>query len=218
MKTDPSVAGYPQMYRACAYALGATSAAACLRSLTLSLVRFRLPEVPEKRPVLEGLHARIVDVVTRSVPGWLAAGSEDIAQAVWLKLARQRRSEEDLAELRPGYLWRLVHSEIMDEIRRRRRRGEVGLEEDDPVVARDPRPGAEQALAGKRIGAAIRSCLDLLAESRRRAVVLYLAGHRVSEIAGLLGITRKQTENLVFRGVRDLRRHLRERGYRHGTE
>lgn len=216
MEADPPAMGYLEMYRASACAPAAASTAV-LGSLTLPQVRFRLLEVPEERPVLESLHARIVDVVARSVPGWLTASTEDIAQAVWLKLARQGRSEEDLAELRPGYLWRLVHSEIMDEIRRRRRRGEVGLEEDDPAVARDPRPGAEQALAGKRIGATIRSCLDLLAESRRRAVVLYLAGHRVSEIADLLGITRKQTENLVFRGVRDLRKHLRERGYRHGT-
>jgi RNA polymerase sigma factor (sigma-70 family) len=140
-----------------------------------------------------------------------------MAQAALIKLMRQGKSEDELADLRPSYLWRVVHSEIMDELRRCRRRAEVGLEE-VTGLADVNRPDVERTVAGRRTGDEIRSCLGLLVDSRRRVVALYLMGHKAREIAELLGISRKQAENLVFRGVRDLRRHLRERGYGHDPE
>jgi RNA polymerase sigma-70 factor (ECF subfamily) len=48
---------------------------------------------------------------------------------------------------------------------------------------------------------------------RRRAVMLYLQGHSVPEAARLLGWTAKRTENLVYRGLADLRHCLRAKGH-----
>ena len=62
------------------------------------------------------------------------------------------------------------------------------------------------------IGAVIVECLALLSVNRRRAVTLYLQGHSVPEAATLLDISPKNAENLVYRGLAELRCHLKARG------
>ncbi len=180
--------------------------------LTIIILAVRLGSVTQPSSILRDLHVRIETALKRAAPAWLRPKTDDMAQAAVVKLMRQGRSEEALAALKPAYLWRAAHSEIMDEIRRCRRRGEVGLQEASGL-ADTSRPDAEQVVAGKFIGDAIRTCLGLLVDSRRRAVALYLVGHTVPEVAILLGISKKQAENLVFRGLRNLRSHLQARGY-----
>jgi len=202
-----------QTYGIPAHALRTVSARN-LCVLTADILIATLEQVLRSSTFLEDLHARITVALNRSTPAGIRSSIDDMAQAAVIKLVRQERTEDELAALKPAYLWRVAHSEVMDEIRRRRRRGEVGLEE-AAGLADASQPDAEQTAAGRCTGNDIRSCLGLLVDSRRRVVALYLMGHKVREIAELLGISRKQTENLVFRGVRDLRRHLRERGYGH---
>lgn len=70
----------------------------------------------------------------------------------------------------------------------------------------------ERIAAGREIGRALLACLDRLVRARRLAVTLYLQGHSVPEAAALLAWTVKRTENLVFRGLADVRRCLTARG------
>jgi RNA polymerase sigma-70 factor (ECF subfamily) len=61
------------------------------------------------------------------------------------------------------------------------------------------------------IGNGITDCLQAMAPYRRQAVALHLVGHSVPETAGLLSCTRKRAENLVYRGLADLRACLRKK-------
>ena len=121
------------------------------------------------------------------------------------------RSEGD-GPLPPSYLWRVAYTTTIDELRKVRGREQtrdrasmVGAARPAGVLAPDA-----AAEAGE-LGAAIRGCLGALAQSRQRAVSPYLQGHSVPESGELLGWTRKKTENLVFRGLADLRRCLSPR-------
>jgi RNA polymerase sigma-70 factor (ECF subfamily) len=49
---------------------------------------------------------------------------------------------------------------------------------------------------------------------RRLAVTLYLQGHTVAEAASILEWPFKRTENLIYRGLADLRACLRCKGLR----
>ena len=49
---------------------------------------------------------------------------------------------------------------------------------------------------------------------RRLAVTLHLQGHTVPETARILDWAAKQTENLVYRGLADLRECLMAKGLR----
>jgi RNA polymerase sigma-70 factor (ECF subfamily) len=102
---------------------------------------------------------------------------------------------------------------VVDEIRRRSRRPVESLDEKlDAGDPQDPAPDAEAALRSARLGVAIRDCLRRLVTSRRRAVTLHLLGHSSREISELAALGVKSAENLVYRGLADLRSCLRVKG------
>jgi RNA polymerase sigma-70 factor (ECF subfamily) len=73
-------------------------------------------------------------------------------------------------------------------------------------------PDPERRLQGREAGAAIRDCLGRLVRPRRRAVVLHLQGHSATEVAELLGYGLKRADNLIYRGLKDLRACLGNKG------
>ena len=89
----------------------------------------------------------------------------------------------------------------------------IETEEDGYVIEpADEQATPEERSTASQRGGAIRDCLAGLKLERRRAVTLYLSGNTVPESAGLLDWTVKKTENLVYRGLADLRRCLTGKG------
>ncbi len=144
-------------------------------------------------------------------PRWLADQREDIVQVSLMRVMEVRRKSEGTREFSSSYLWRTAYSAMVDEIRRLRRRQETPLEEEAYREAAES-PGPERHAQGREIGEGIRGCLTLLVRPRRMAVTLYLQGHTVPQVAGLLGWSPKRADNLVYRGLADLRRCLTEKG------
>lgn len=160
------------------------------------------------------LRADVVRVVSYVCPGWLASRSDDLVQAVLMRVLQAQRKREETAELSTFYLRKAAHSALVDEIRRWRRRREVPLNgqsegEVAPVVSE---PDPEHQAAGRQLGRFIRECLQTLVRPRRLAVVLNLQGHSVPEVGRLLRWSAKRAENLVYRGLADLRACLERRG------
>jgi RNA polymerase sigma-70 factor (ECF subfamily) len=127
---------------------------------------------------------------------------------------RGRDGGEGTGEVSSFYLRKAAYSAVVDEIRRRKRRREVPLEDDDgaPAPIRTFTPDPESRSAARETGRAIRTCLGELVRPRRHAVTLYLQGHRIREVGDLMGWDRKRAENLIYRGLADLRRCLEGRG------
>jgi len=146
---------------------------------------------------------------------YLEAGErQDIVQAACLRLIKIQRKGEGNREFNASYLWRVAYSALIDEIRRQRRRREAPLEQEtlDARVLESENP--ENEAASRQIGSAIQGCLLQLVRNRRLAVTLHLQGYGVPEAAQLLGWQRKKTENLVYRGLADLRQCLIGKGIR----
>lgn len=116
--------------------------------------------------------------------------------------------------LASSYLYRVAHSALVDEIRRVRRRRESDLDDEgvEPVAIAQPDP--ERIAASREIGRGILDCLSRMSRERRLAVTLYLQGHSVPEASRVLDWTAKRTENLVYRGLADLRECLMSKGLR----
>lgn len=157
--------------------------------------------------------------VRRQCPASLSAHADDIAQAALTKIMAIERASEGRRELTSFYLHRVAHSALVDEIRRWKRRGEVPLEvvSPDGESLRTHEPAAEgdpeSRAASRELGVAIRECLACLTKERRRAVTLHLQGHSVPEVARLLGWDGKRAENLVYRGLANLRQCLMRKGH-----
>ena len=149
----------------------------------------------------------------RSVcPSWLADRGEDLVQVALMRVMAVEDRSEGNRELSSSYLWRAAYSALVDEIRRLQRRREAPLDDERGETMPAPHPNPEHHAAGRQVGSAIRGCLERMVRPRRLAVTLNLQGHSVPEAARLLGWTAKRTENLVYRGLSDLRGCLSRRG------
>ena len=165
------------------------------------------------------LREALARAVRRQCPRWLSDHAEDLVQAALIKVMAISGASEGNRPLSSFYLYRVAHSALVDEIRRRQRRREVALEVDESEDGRggtvEPRASGdpEQDASRRELGVAVRGCLMSMTGDRRRAVMLYLQGHSVPDAARLLGWTAKRTENLVYRGLADLRHCLRAKGH-----
>jgi RNA polymerase sigma-70 factor (ECF subfamily) len=166
------------------------------------------------------LTATMARAVRRQCPPWLADQAQDIAQAALAKVVVLDKAAEGKRPLTTFYLHRVAHSALVDEIRRRKRRREVSLEaptdEGKDALPFEPRAHGdpESHTSYRQLGLAIRGCLARAKRDRRLAVVLYLQGHSVAEAGRILGWDTKRTENLVYRGLADLRQCLSAKGHR----
>jgi RNA polymerase sigma-70 factor (ECF subfamily) len=156
------------------------------------------------------LRQQLTRAVARICPPSLSAWREDIVQASIVRVLQL--SEEDPA-LSSSYLWKVAYSATIDELRRQGRRAETSLDDAEELATASARPDPERQMRGRQAGEALRACLGSLAPSRRRPVTLFLLGHDLADIADRLSITVKQADNLVYRGIADLRRCLRAKGY-----
>jgi RNA polymerase sigma-70 factor (ECF subfamily) len=181
-----------------------------------------ITDTPRKNPEpsmdYAQLHRDLVRAVDRVCPRWMADRADDLVQVALMRVMEIQRKKEGTAELSGFYLKKVAYSAMIDEIRRLRRRQEVSLEgggDEEEAVVYDPAaptPDPERASAGRQIGRAIRDCLGRMVPPRRHAVTLNLQGHSVPDIGRLLGWTAKKAENLVYRGMSDLRGCLGEKG------
>jgi RNA polymerase sigma-70 factor, ECF subfamily len=168
---------------------------------------------PRTEEDYDRLRADVARVVAYVCPPELASRSDDLIQAVVIRVVELQRKREGSGEFSSFYLRKAAHSALVDEIRRQRRRPEVPLTEEREVAGpAAAQPDPERRSAGRQLGRAIRDCLKTLVRPRRLAVVLNLQGHSVPEVGRLLGWTPKRAENLVYRGLADLRGCLERKG------
>jgi len=161
------------------------------------------------------LRRDIARAVGRLCPHWMADARDDLVQSALLRVMHIVEKRSRSGEGNPGastsYLYKVAYSVLVDELRRRRRRRETDLEEDAVVIPR-AKENPERTAAARQIGRGIRGCLRAMKHERRLAVTLHLQGHTVPEAARLLNWAFKRTENLVYRGLSDLRACLTAKG------
>ena len=171
------------------------------------------PLNPRLEDDLAAVRAALNRAVARVCPYWLADQADDLVQVALMRVMDVSRRAEGQIQFTSFYLRKAAYSAVVDEIRRRRRRQEVSLDEGDaapmlPSAGSNP----EQRQAGREIGRAIRACLERLVAPRRLAATLHLQGHTVPEVCRLMGWSEKRAENLVYRGLADLRQCLAGKG------
>ena len=162
-------------------------------------------------PDFRKIRAVLERAVQHACPPQLAGQAEDIVQHAIVRLVARVRQAEGALDFGSSYLWKVAQHAVIDELRRRRVRPEPASPRTDTVVGSDD---PEVALTGQRITAGIDDCMQGIAADRRAAVGLYLQGMSVPEISRALRWDRKRTENLVYRGLTDLRKCLLSKGLR----
>src|SRR5262245_30731709 len=175
---------------------------------------------PDTRPArpfkdLSDLRRVIERAVRRICRSSLASHHEDIVQQAMIRVTESFGADEENQPRTGSYLWKVAYTAVLKEIQRVRRRREVGIEDSGvermmEVQAPDP----ERASLSREIGETIRECLDRMVEPRRLAVLLHLHGYGLGETATVLGWPAKRCDNLLYRGLSDLRKCLEGKGVR----
>jgi RNA polymerase sigma-70 factor, ECF subfamily len=162
------------------------------------------------------LRQTLVRVVARICPAWLSAQRDDVVQAAVMRVVQILDKLKPIGEGDPpfssSYLFKVAHSALVDEIRRVRRRRETDFDDEGVAVAAVTADDPERRAAWREVGRGIQSCLLLMKRERRLAVTLYLQGHNVADAARILDWPVKRTENLIYRGLADLRACLKSKG------
>jgi RNA polymerase sigma factor (sigma-70 family) len=149
----------------------------------------------------EELRATLARVVGRICPSWMAGQKDDLVQTACLRIVKKVSGTEELSSIGTSYLWRVAHSVLMDELRRRRRHPEAEL---NPTMQTEPaatEPTPEGMSAGSELSAAIAAGLKTLNDARRWAVLLYLYGFSLKDSAGMMGWTAKRVDNQRYQGL-----------------
>lgn len=168
------------------------------------------PLEPEE---IASLRPRLIALVRKVSPRWLADQAEDIVQTAIASVLEHLRAAGGDSAVSPSYLMRAAHNAAVDEIRRRFRRPEIGAEDDMEIhELRSDAPGPGEEAEAREIDRALRACLAALARPRRAAVTLFLLGYSLAETEQLSGWSRKRAEHLTYRGLAAVRQCLSQKG------
>ena len=128
--------------------------------------------------------------------------SDDLLQEVRIRLWQACRHDIDRRKI-GAYIRKIVDSVAIDQLKKMRRE----LEASNAYSERRTPPANDEILD------TIRECLRSLRDSRRKVVTMALLGFSVPEVAKMMNWTNGKTYNLHTRGMGELRKKLKERGF-----
>ena len=136
--------------------------------------------------------------------------TQDVTVRLLISAQRQGVRPEGLPR---SYIRQIARSVVIDHWRRRRRRPEGAIAEESNGVWEEYIGATCDGFSALELSQHTERCLSQLQQSRKQAVSLYLLGYSREECASKLGASLKQTENLLYRGLKDLRIALTNYGF-----
>jgi len=145
---------------------------------------------------------------------------DDIEQEARLRLWRALQDEREVTNY-ASYLYRIAATATIDALRRVQARHEEQLEilieqrtdDGDIMLAPAPVRDSPERLAESREAVdKVMSAVAKLPDAQRRAVGMYLQGMTSQDVADLMGWSEPKSRNLIYRGLKELRKSLREEG------
>ena len=187
----------------------------------------RAVEVEERfNAVVEEFGVLLRRAIVRYCPRDKGLQFDDIEQEARMRLWRALESEREVTNY-ASYLYRIAATATIDAMRRIQARHEEQLDilteqraDDGEVLiasalapATAPFKDSPERLAESREAVGkVMSTLAKLPNEQRRAVGMYLQGMTSQDVADLMGWTEPKSRNLIYRGLKELRKSLREEG------
>jgi RNA polymerase sigma-70 factor, ECF subfamily len=142
--------------------------------------------------------------------------SEDVVQETFLRAYKQLHRYEARSSF-ATWLYRIAANYSLDLVRRKKRHGEIALQESateeemgevvHAVASGDP--GPDRLLFSGAVQDKVASTLKELSAQERTAFVLrHFEGQSIEEISGALGLSNNAAKHSIFRAVQKLRRAL----------
>ncbi|OGD19798.1 MAG: hypothetical protein A2W03_17520 [Candidatus Aminicenantes bacterium RBG_16_63_16] len=148
--------------------------------------------------------------ISKFNPGRFGLDPEDICQEIKIKLWRVLSYDKEIENF-PSYLRKVVSSSVIDMLRKLKREEGVFRHEKQKKISEMKADYLSELSAQEQLREKLAEAVGRLIESRRRAVKLFLLDMTIEEIAAFYGWSRDKTRNLLYRGLADLKRRLKEK-------
>jgi RNA polymerase sigma factor (sigma-70 family) len=136
---------------------------------------------------------------------------DDVLQDVKIKIWKILRHEKKIANY-SSYIKKIVDTSVIDQFRRLKREEGVYLFERNRRIAESEQGAPGAALyAEMDLKDLVGKAVDGLIDSRRRVVKLYLLNMSIEEISLYFNWSKDKTRNLLYRGLNDLKKILKEK-------
>jgi RNA polymerase sigma factor (sigma-70 family) len=136
---------------------------------------------------------------------------DDISQEIKLKLWKVFQDEKNIHNY-SSYIRKIVDSTVIDQLRRFRRQSSIISVEKRKRISDHKSQYTMSSWPEKKYTEIIGKAVDTLMESRKKAVRLFLLNMTLEEISIYLHWSKDKTRNLLYRGLADLKKKLREHG------
>ena len=135
---------------------------------------------------------------------------EDVFQEVRIKIWKLLNDEKKIANY-SSYIKKIVDSSVIDHIRKMRRERALILQQKHKTISEWKSTYEIGNIYDKNIKKIVSETVESLLESRRKVVKLYLLNLTIEEISTLFSWSRDKTRNLLYRGLSDLKKALKEK-------
>jgi RNA polymerase sigma factor (sigma-70 family) len=181
----------------------------------------RAVEVEERfNAVVEEFGILLRRAIIRFCPQDKGLQFDDIEQEARMRLWRALQAEREI-ENYASYLYRIAATATIDAMRRVQARHEEQLDilmeqrSDDGQIMIAPAPvkdSPERLAESREAIRKVMSAVAKLPDDQRRSVGMYLQGMTSQDVADLMGWSEPKSRNLIYRGLKQLRKSLREEG------
>jgi len=135
---------------------------------------------------------------------------DDVFQEVRIKIWKLLNDEKKIANY-SSYIKKIVDSSVIDHIRKMRRERALILQQKHKTISEWKSTYEIGNIYDKNIKKIVSETVESLLESRRKVVKLYLLNLTIEEISTLFSWSRDKTRNLLYRGLSDLKKALKEK-------
>ncbi|TET69718.1 MAG: RNA polymerase sigma factor [Candidatus Aminicenantes bacterium] len=136
---------------------------------------------------------------------------EDISQEVKIKIWKILEDEKKIKNF-ASYIRKIINSSVIDTFRKLKREKGIYIHEKHKWISEQKSNYQNNILLNDSTKKIIDGAMESLIESRRRAVKLFLLNMTIEEIAIYLQWSKDKTRNLLYRGLSDLKKTLKEKG------
>ena len=134
---------------------------------------------------------------------------EDILQDVKIRIWKLIRDEKIISNY-ASYIKKIVNSSVIDQLRKCRREEGLFKNEKRMHIAERELSYSKDAVRRNNLEEIVGKAVELLIDSRRQVIKLYLLNLSINEIAGYLNWSQDKTRNLLYRGLADLKDLLKD--------
>ena len=136
---------------------------------------------------------------------------DDILQEVKIKIWKIFEDEKKINNF-TSYIRKIVDSSVIDKLRKLKREKGIYIYEKHKWISEQKSNYLHEIYYDDSIKEIVSNAVELLIESRRKAVKLFLLNMTIEEIAAFLKWSKDKTRNLLYRGLSDLKKILKEKG------